>query len=181
MIKLTIKHEGETLEGHLPNSWQELTVKQYIGLNSKLTEAQLVSLLSGLDLSFIENTSTDLEPVIARLNEWFGEIPPDMKELKRVTISMEGKVINFASSINFTKFGQQSMVKNLIQEHNNLEVIVPDVFAIYAQPIIDGKFDSTRIEAIKGLVNQLPIMQVYPHVLFFFKKLKRMKLHLLTK
>ena len=181
MIKLIIKHEGQVIEGAIPSGWPELKVKHFIGLNSKLSEIELLSLLSDLDLSMLENTETDLSPFTEKLTALFSEVPPDLKKLKRQKIKMLDKEIIFPSSINFSRYGQKSMVKNLIQSNDHLEAIVPEVFAIYAQPIIDGKFDSTRIDAIKNEVNELPIMQVFPHVFFFFKKLKELKLLLLIK
>lgn len=181
MIKLSIKTETETHHGTLPDSWNEIKVRDFIGMNSGLTELELIALLSGIDVEHVENAKNDLTPIVERMNELFNEPPPDLQKLKRKVLTMDGKKIVFPTSINFTRYGQKSMVKNLIQSNDKLETIVPDVFAIYAQPIVDGKFDSNRIEAIKKQVENMPIVDVFPHVFFFFKKLKGLKIHLLTK
>lgn len=178
MIKLTIKHAGETISGDLPETWREIKVKHFIGMNSNLNEFELISLLSGIDRSILENTETSMEPAIVRMNQLFNQPPPELEKLERKTLTMDGKKIVFPKSINFTRYGQKSMVKNLIQENEKLEQIVPDVFAIYAQPIIDGRFNSERIDAIKHDVENMPIMSVFPHVLFFFKKLNALKVTL---
>jgi hypothetical protein len=175
MIKLTIKHEKKEYSGTLPETWQEIKVKHFIGMNDQLKELELIELLSGINLEFLENTETDFAPVIEKMNTLFNEPPPDMLKLKKKTLQLNGKSIDFPKSIEFTRFGQKSMVKNLIQEHKNMEAIISDVFAIYAQPIMDGKFDSNRIELIKGQIDELPIVDVFPHVLFFFQKLRELK------
>ena len=179
-MKFTIKHEGKEINATLPDSWNDLTVKQFISLNDKLTPLERLSSLSNTNLSFIENTGTDLTPAINYLNEVFSKVPPDLKKLKKGNIQFEGKTIKPPKNLNFTRFGQKSMIKNLIQSDNTIEKMVAEVFAIYVQPLLDGKFDSKRIEEITKQVLKMKITAVFPWVVFFFQQLKKLKFHLLS-
>ncbi len=177
-MKFTIKHEGKEINATLPDSWNDLTVKQFISLNDKLTPLERLSSLSNTNLSFIENTGTDLQPAIDYLNKVFAKVPPDLKKLKKGNIRFEGKTIKPPKNLNFTRFGQKSMIKNLIQSDNTIENMVAEVFAIYVQPLLDGKFDSKRIEEITKQVLKMKITAVFPWVVFFFRQLKKLKSHL---
>lgn len=177
MIKLTIKHEGKEYSGELPSSWNEIKVRHFIAMNEERSETSLLSFLAGIDLDIIENARNDISQIVEKMNILFNEPPPDLEKLKRRELFIDGKKIKFPKDLNFTRYGQKSLVRNLLASDVPIETIVPDVFAIYAQPIIDGKFDSTRIEAIKSQVLNLPIVEVYPHVLFFFKRLRESRLN----
>jgi hypothetical protein len=66
-----------------------------------------------------------------------------------------------------------------LSDAEDMRAIIADVFAIYAQPSIDGKFDSNNLEPIKKAIEAMPIIQVLPWVIFFLKRLKRLKINLL--
>ena len=159
----------------VPASFEDLTVKQFLFLEAGGTDLEVLSVLSGEDLSELENTDTDLDPAMKKVYSLLNQKPPDLAKQKKGKIVLEGKEIKFPSTLNFTRYGQKSMVKNLIRDNEKIELIVAEVFAIYAQPIIDDKFDSARIPAIKALVEDLPIIAVFPYTVFFFKKLKILK------
>jgi hypothetical protein len=159
----------------IPGTFEELTVKQFLKLEAGGTDMEILSVLSGESLEEIENTDVDLSPAMARVAELYNSKPPDLTKQKRSKIIIEGKEIKFPSSLDFTRFGQKSMTKNLINDNEKLELIVSEVFAIYAQPLIDGKFISERIPEIKELVDNLPIISVFPYTVFFFKRLRRLK------
>ena len=160
----------------VPARFEDLSVKQFLALEAGGTDLEILAILSGEDLSELENTEVDLDPTMKKVYELLNKKPPDLEKQKKGKIVLEGKEINFPTSLNFTRYGQKSMVKNLIRDNKKLEAIVSEVFAIYAQPILDGKFDSSRIPAIKDLVDNLPIIEVFPYTVFFFKKLKLLKL-----
>jgi len=163
----------------VPGSWAELSVKQFLTLEAGGTDIEILSGLSGNSLEEIENTNVDLSPAMERVAQIYSQKPPDLEKQKKGKIIIEGKEIKFPTSLNFTRFGQKSMTKNLIRDNERLELIVSEVFAIYAQPLIDGKFISERIPEIKRIVDNLPIISVFPYTVFFFKRLRRLKLTLL--
>ena len=180
-MKFTIKHEGREINATLPDDWNDLTVKQFLDLNKKLSHLEVLASLSNLNLSFIENTNTDLTPAIDYLNRLFSKVPPDLASLPKKPIIFEGKKIKVPKNLNFTKFGQKSLIKNLIESEDKVESMVSEVFAIYLQPVLDGKFDSKRIPDIERQVLKLKITDVFPWVKFFFLRLKILKFSLPNK
>ena len=72
------------------------------------------------------------------------------------------------------------MVKNAIQGAEDMREIVSDVIAIYAQPSINGKFDSAKLEPIKKAVDSLPIIMAWPWAVFFLRKLNALKMTYLS-
>lgn len=175
MIKLTINHEGEKITGEIPSKFEELSVKQFLALEGKENDIQILSVLSGLDVSFLENTNTDLTPTLEKIYFLLNNKPPDLMKAPKKDIVLEGKKIRFPKTLDFTRYGQKSMVKNLILEEEKVERIIAEVFAVYAQPLIDGKFDSSRIPALKLHIEKMPIISVFPYAVFFFKKLNELK------
>ena len=174
-MKFTIKHEGREVNATLPDSWNDLTVKQFLDLNKKLTPLEVLASLSNLNLSFIENTNSDLTPAINYLNNLFAKVPPDLTKLKKKPIIFEGKTIKVPKNLNFTRFGQKSLIKGLIESEETVENMVSEVFAIYLQPVLDGKFDSKRLPAIEKQVLKMSITAVFPWVTFFFLQLRILK------
>ena len=133
-MKFTIKHEGNTINATLPSSWNDLTVKQFTDLNNDLNQLELLSSLSGLNLSFIENSNTDLTPAIEYLNKMFSKAPPNLVNQKRKNITFEGKIIKPPKNLNLALFGQKIMIKNIIEGEDKL---VCDICKKY-YPIKEG-------------------------------------------
>ena len=159
----------------VPARFEDLTVKQFLALEAAVSDCEVLAALSGQSLEEIENTDVDLSPAMAKVGELYNSKPLDLDKQKKGKIVIEGKDIKFPTSLNFTRFGQKSMVKNLIANTDKIELIVSEVFAIYAQPIIDGKFISDRVPEIKEVVDNLPIISVFPYAVFFFVRLRRLK------
>ena len=99
-------------------------------------------------------------------------MPEDLNHLEKKPLFILGHQIKFPKDINFARYGQKAMVKNAIQEAEDMREIVADVIAIYAQPSIDGKFDSANLEPIKKAINSLPIITAWPWAVFFFQEIK---------
>lgn len=175
MIEIIIKHDGQKYRGEMPGTWEELKVKHFIHLADQADEMELVSLLCGIPVEALENTSADLSPILVRVNELFKEIPEEIAKLPRVPIKINEQIINPPKNIKFTRWGQKALTKNLIASERPTIEIIPDVFAIYLQPLLDGKFDSSRIDDVKTIIEDLPIREVMPWVIFFLNRLNIMK------
>lgn len=181
MKQIRIKHEGADIIGSVPEKWSELKVKHFLLLEEDFNEVDFISVFMGVDKQIIENTKGDLKPVVKAITNLFTEKPPNFQEAKKEPVLLEGKELKFPDKLDFTRFGQKAMLKNIVSNPDGFDKDIPLIFAIYAQPLIDGKFDSTRIERVKDLVNELPIEQVYPYVVFFFKRLNALRNHFLAK
>jgi len=176
MKRFKIYHDDDIIGGQIPDSWEEITVKQWAAMRPNSEPIELLSIFSNIDLSHLENTRADLSPIIEHIYEKL--ILNGMNELDhrpRKDISILGHQIKFPKDINFARYGQKAMVKNAIQGAEDMREIVSDVIAIYAQPSIDGKFDSAKLEPIKKAVDSLPIIMAWPWAVFFLKKLTALK------
>lgn len=177
MKQIRIKHEGADIIGSVPEKWSELKVKHFLLLEEDFNEVDFISVFMDVDKATIENTKGDLKPVVKAITNLFTEKPPNFQDAKKESVLLEGKELKFPDKLDFTRFGQKAMLKNIVSNPDGFDKDIPLIFAIYAQPLIDGKFDSTRIDRVKDLVNELPIEQVYPYVVFFFKRLNELKNH----
>ena len=177
MIKVKILDKGKIkYEGQVPESWDEVTVRNYIGIQTITNDAELLSCLSGIPADIIDNTNANLAPAFEVINKYLSVKPKEFEKIRGHKITIDEKEIPFPRSIDFTTFGQNSLVKTLLNDNqNDLEKIVPDVFAIYLQPIADGKFDRERVPYWRERVLDLPIVEVRPHVLFFLRRLRTMR------
>ncbi len=181
MKKLTIQNEGRDIIGVIPETWEELKVKHYLLLESDLGDIDFISAFMDIPRKDVENITGNLSPVIEAIAELFNKKPPNLEEAKKKVLTMEGKEIHFPNTLNLTRYGQKSMLKNILQKEGGLESELATIFAIYAQPLIDGRFDSSRIEDVKLLVDELPLLDVYPYVVFFFEKSNALRKHLRAK
>jgi hypothetical protein len=175
MKRFKIYHDDDIIGGQIPDSWEELTVKQWAALRPDVTDLELLSILSNIDLSYLENTRADLSPAIEHVYHSIKDMPADLNKLPKKAISLLGHQIKFPKDLNFERYGQKAMVKNLIKDKEDMREVVAEVFAIYAQPSIDGKFDSAKIKPIIKAVEALPIISVFPWALFFLKKCAALK------
>jgi len=178
MKKLIIKNEGRDVVAIIPENWDELKVKHFLCLESTFEEVDFISAFMDVPKKDIENITGNLGPVIETIQSLFHQKPPDFSKAKKKILTMEGKQIKFPNSLDFTRYGQKSMLKNILLKETGIEQEISTIFAIYAQPLIDGKFNSQRIPEVKKLVDEMPIIEVYPYVLFFFKRSNELRRHL---
>jgi len=74
-------------------------------------------------------------------------------------------------SLEFETFGQMDAMKDVLSKGNKSIIQnIPRIMAIYCQPSLIGSFDENRLDEIEEKVLELPILKVYPHCFFFFKK-----------
>ena len=176
-MRLIIKHKGGEQIGRIPEAWSELSVKQFLSLEAGLTDLPLLSVLSGIDLEYIENTDADLTPALNRIYQIYNEKPPELEKLPKRPIKIDGKTIKMPDNINNILFGQKSIVQNLLKDNpENVAPIISRVFAVFAQPVLDGVFRSSRLDAVTKQIDNLKIIDVFPYVLFFFKKLRHWRI-----
>lgn len=175
MKRFKIHYDDDIIGGQIPDLWEELTVKQWAALRPNVSDLELLSVLSGIDLGYLENTEADLSPAIEHVYQSIKDMPEDLNHLARKPLNILGHQIKFPKDINFARYGQKAMVKNAIQGAEDMREIVSDVIAIYAQPSIDGKFDSAKLDPIKKAIDNLPIIMAWPWAVFFLKKLSALR------
>ena len=176
MKKFKIYNDDDIIGGQIPDSWEEITVKQWAAMRPNSEPIELLSIFSNIDLSHLENTRADLSPIIQHIYEKL--ILNGMNELDhrpRKDLSILGHQIKFPKDLNFERYGQKFMLKKLTQDKDDMREIVADALAIYAQPLIDGKFDGHKLEPIKKAIESLPIVLAFPWCVFFLRSLNALK------
>jgi hypothetical protein len=178
MKQITLKIEGKNYDLVTPSSWSEVTVKQFLLLETDYDgkdPVKLLSILSGLDYHLIENSNSSTINKIEPLVSFVNNNQPDFLKLKRSkTIEIDGKTIKMPTRLNKETFGQTIKMQELLEAEQSLTAAIPQMMAIYIQPRLDGSFNVERLEEVKELINDLYILDVYPHCFFFFKQYQRL-------
>lgn len=199
MIDLTIKAKKKSYKLKCPGNWNEVTVKQFIGLEfwDGKDVLQLLSILTGLDVDIIANSDSSTKDKIGEVVAFIYDNPPDFNKLKRKkyiiiggkpatcrhwifwkkTKIIGGTKVKMPTSLEMETYGQTIMVEQILNNDKDKEVkgMISEIMAIYVQPKLDGKFIESRVEEIKPIIDEMPIIIVYPHCFFFFKKLLKYK------
>ena len=158
----------------MPSKWEEMTVKQYLQIETTSNNLELLSLLSGVPLTDILNTKTDLTPIVKKMVELLSETPPDFKKVPRRIIFIEGKRIKIPSDFSRVTFGQSALIEQYLGEAEDDERrAIARVMGVILQPLIDGgPFNMDRAASITRKVEQMAIVDVFPNVFFFWQKLQ---------
>ena len=177
MLKLVLKHEGKEIICKVPSSWEEVTVAQFIRLETNrepLTALHLLDLLTEVDLSILENTRADLSSLINESLLFFSQDPPQWRSLEqRPFFVFAGKSYDVPKDLELERFGQKILLQTKIDElpEGDITPIIPYAVALYMQPIVYGAFESGKIEALEAEIMHSPIVDIFPISAFFFKKL----------
>jgi len=177
MIQINIDTSNGRKTIYVPSSWKEVTVNQYLTMEGSASELELLSVLSGEDLSMLENTRTDLTPALKAVYKFLNDERPNFPT-RRTAVRISNKLVKPPSSFPNTFYGQRILAAQLLTNNNPADVIA-DIFALYLQPEIDGHFDSKRLPFIKKMVLDLPIYQVQPWCAFFLRKSRQTRRRLL--
>ena len=173
MIKVHFKSKGETIKTQIPSTWEEVTVSQFMALETLSKPIDILAAVMGVELTFLENTSTNLAPLMARVLELFNNKPPSFETDKPKGFGLLGKRVKFPRDIDGMLFGQVNQIYELIQEDINLNLV--KISGIALQPVIDGEFLEDKQEYYSRLIGALPIIEVFPELFFFAETLKKFR------
>lgn len=172
MITVKIRVDGKEYMAVFPSKWEEMTVKQYIQLADKSNGIEMLSALSGLDLWLFENTNIDLTEILGKMLKLLSEAP-DMNNLVRDQIWIGGIGVGVTTAAEIS-FLQKEMIKMLAQNNDDLVKVIPDAFAVWITPDLnEGLFEAKKVPEVKKLVLDMPVMKVFPWVVFFLRQLRK--------
>lgn len=160
----------------IPTSYEELTVQQFVAISKTTDLVDILSILSDiprgdwLNCSDIDIDIT-LAPWLAWLNikkDWAALQPPQ-------SIKVGERVIVVPRNLRVHTWGQKLLLEKIWRSVVNGQVNEADAIsesvAIYLQPAIsNSKFDDNKIDEVKAIINELPIVDIYPIASFFFAK-----------
>jgi len=132
MKRLIIKNEGSDVVAIIPENWEELKVKHFLCLESDFEEVDFISAFMDVPKEDIENITGNLGPIIETIQSLFYQKPPDFSKEKKRVLTMEGKEIKFPNSLDFTRYGQKSMLKNILLKETGIEQEISTIFALLA-------------------------------------------------
>ena len=178
MIKTCIEIDGNNRTFYIPDSWLELKLKHLINLELwKGNENDPIGLLScfiDLDAEIIANSKRDHWTELITILSFVFD-PPKWHNLKvQRKVKLSDKLITIPRKLELERFGQKVLalqyMSNIKEDSQNLSII-PDVMAVYFQPLYDGKFSRYRLRHIKSLIMEMPAIEAIPIGRFFFRKL----------
>jgi hypothetical protein len=170
MRKVIFKSRGEKIRAEIPETWEEVTVKQFMSLELAENPIEILAGVMNVDLQFLQETRTDLSPVMVPLLELFNNKPPEFKA-KASGFIFQGKKVTFPRDINNMMFGQVLQINQLLEEGVNKNLV--KIAGIALQPVIDGEFKEENQERISRLFELLPILEVFPELFFFAQRLRK--------
>ena len=177
--------EDETITATIPETWNEITVAQFVRLETDRWDGkdaiQLLGILSGVNVKKLDNLegkqATKLYDVLSDALAFVAGDPPDFEALSiKNKFNLNGRDLDVPNDLEMERIGQKILLANLMQ-NDNMTKQIPQALAIYFQPIYDKveKFDRKRIPVIVDHINRTPIIEAYPIVSFFFRKLTNLK------
>ena len=177
--------EDETITATIPETWQEITVAQFVRLETDRWDGKdaikLLGILSGVNVKKLDNLqgkqATKIYDVLSDALAFVAGDPPDFEALSiKNKFNLNGRDLDVPNDLEMERIGQKILLANLMQ-NDNMTKQIPQALAIYFQPIYDKveKFDRKRIPVIVDHINRTPIIEAYPIVSFFFQKLTNLK------
>ena len=179
MIKAKIKHKKKTLNIDVPERWEECKLKHIVNLDlwegDNTDVIGLMACFVDLPQEVLEATNTNLWDELFKILSFVFD-PPTWHNLKRPDkIEINGRYIKVPNNLELESFGQKVMaMQKMVADQDSIKVI-PDILAIYLQPVYDGKFSRPRIEVLKEYILECKAIDTVPIGRFFFRKLLRPK------
>ena len=171
MRTVIFKSKGKKIKGQIPETWEEVTVRQFMSLEINQEPIEILAGVMDIELDFLKETRTDLRPVMVPLLELFNNKPPEFKKIKPKGFIFQGKKIKFPRDLNSIMFGQALQISQLLEEGVNKNLV--KIAGIILQPIIDGKYKEENQERYSRLFELLPIVEVFPELFFFAQTLRK--------
>jgi hypothetical protein len=182
MIKTILEINGKDRTFNLPDSWLNITLKHLINLElwqgNDNDPVGLLSCFMDIDPEIIANSKKDLWDELLTILSFVYD-PPKWHNLKiPKTVILDNKKIKVPRKLELERFGQKVLalqyMAEMKEDSDNIKII-PDVMAIYFQPLLDNTFSRFRLDYIKSLILGMPAIEGVPIGRFFFLKLLKSK------
>lgn len=173
---ITHKFNGQVVS--YPGSWDELNFFQYLQLSLGFTsDAEVVAILTGMPIEQVEY-STDIKGFNNIINSfsWYSTAPEFNKP---DTLTVDSRKLELPKDIGTHQVRQFEQLKAIIAElyadgepnHNAVIQKYPLMCAIYLQPLLDGKYDYSKVKELSDKLYMLPAIDIMGLGTFFFKRL----------
>lgn len=171
-----------------PESWDEVTVEQYLRYVKEWDGEdwiQLFSIMSGMDVDDvststngqIENALYECIEFVFRPYDWAALKIPKELELKALWLKdnpLMAPCVKLPEKIGRLSIGQAIQARRSLEDVKDLREGISIVTAIYLQPLVDGgKFDHFQAIQLEQLILKNRITKIYPVGFFLLTQLKR--------
>ncbi len=173
MIEVIFKSKGSKLRAKVPEKWEEITVKQFMALENLTDPLEIMAEIMEVDLTYIQNTTTNLTPAMNRIINIFNNKPPDLESRKAEGFGFQGELVKLPRNIDKMLFGQMIQINGLLEDGVNKNLV--KIMGIAIQPVMDGEFIEKKQAHYETLIEQLPIIDLWPELFFFAKRLRKYK------
>jgi hypothetical protein len=163
MLKRTlISNTGEQRTIAIKTGWEDITVAEYIEMQGK-TEEQLISILTGLDITTI--SALDNHTAL-----WLAEMLKELQQLPEVEYDL---------NIEYETIGQyetaKSFLKRLSKErpHSYQVEILPILYGLYKADKVNGLWNNSVSTLLEREAKQMPVSEVVPFALHIMREITR--------
>lgn len=178
MKRVKFKTDRGLMSLDIAERWEELTLDQLIQVEKKgtLDPLEMFSILTGMDLIFLDNQKESLEgEVFDMIQPLFRAASGHGDHPRPARLWMGGKAYEVPRPDKAT-LGQSILFMNMAENAKDLYDLVPDMLAIYFQPLLHGgTFDRHRLKEAKESILKAPGMDCLAVFTFFLSSQKRWK------
>lgn len=186
MISFTIHTSEGKKKIDAPSSWEEITYRKMIRIESewdKKNIVQLFAILIDIDYELVaDSTDKKLDEVLYQICA-FAFDNPKWEELKPPTqILWDEKIIKVPTDITQETLAQKIMMDNILRSEKLVWEVIPKAAAIYLHPRIDplAKIDNDIMEKVAEKMLDRGAVEVYSIGNFFLQRLRGYKKSMLS-
>lgn len=178
-IRLQEKKGNKMVEviGKLPESWDELTIGQYLDFKTvDVNDAgRFLEIFTGVPKEVFYNApATEVNEKLLGKLAWLSKTQAELDGLEiPYAVTILGQEFRIPRNLEQESWGQQMLMEQLMERHSaDLSFAIPRAIAIYVQPKMNGgKFDLERVDEVEMMVRKsTPLKNAWAVGCFFFKK-----------
>jgi len=172
MIKFVFQLKDKKVEAIVPESWQEMTVRQAIALNLRTWNGEVlegIARLAGIERSELSRLAikSRWKNKLRKATAFLNFPPPDLKGPIDYSkpVRILGKDIKIPEDLGEESFGQYAMFESLANRKDGIAMLT----ALYLQPLFAGKLgEIPELEVFAKKIEGLKFIQIMPIVNLFF-------------
>ena len=172
-IKITGK---DTLKVSIPESWDDVSFKQFRLISNEKDELKRLSILTGIPTDLFNKYPelADFYVWVGNNLRWSNEWVED--ESSSECFLIEDDVFHFPKDVGMLSIGLFKDIQNEASENiDDITSIYPLICASYYQLLKDGEYDYVKAEGYKKLFENQPCKKVYNSAGFFLSKVNELR------
>ena len=177
MIFREIKITGrDTLKVSIPESWDDVTFKQFRLIANEEDELTRLSILTGIPTDLFNKYPelADFYVWVGNNLRWSNEWTEDKSDVECFLLGDD--IFHFPKDIGMLSVGLFKDIQNEAKDNSeDITSIYPLICASYYQLLKDGEYDYVKAEGYKKLFEGQPCRKVYNAAGFFLSKVTELR------